>query len=84
MWGFMAGDDHVKGTVDVLNGANSAVDSFEVSASYALGGLGGGQDSARMNYLYEAFSKETANALLNTPEGPQVTGALTPNTLPKN
>jgi len=28
-----------------------------VTASYALGGFGGGQDEMRMSWLYEAFAK---------------------------
>ena len=38
------------------------IDSFKVTASYALGGWGGGQDGLRMNWLYEAFAKEVVKA----------------------
>ncbi len=31
---------------------------------YALGGLAGGQDSPRMDWLYESFAQETANTLM--------------------
>jgi hypothetical protein len=64
MWGFMAGDDHLTGKVTVLNLEDKPVYEFEASASYALGGLGGGQDSSRMNWLYEEFSELVVNELL--------------------
>jgi len=64
MWGFMAGNDHLRGDVTVLDLAGREVYSFEVSASYALGGLGGGQDASRMNWLYEEFSEMVAGELL--------------------
>ena len=49
MLGFMAGDDHINGHVRVLDPSGRPLRSFEVKASYALGGLAGGQDGARMN-----------------------------------
>ncbi len=63
MWGFMAGDDRVNGTVTLVGGDGALIDKFDVSASYALGGLAGGQDSARMSYLYEAFAQSTVDEL---------------------
>lgn len=39
------------------------IDRFEVSVSYALGGIAGGQDSARMSWLYEKFAEETVKEL---------------------
>lgn len=68
MWGFMAGNDHLTGDVIVLNNAGDQVYNFEASASYALGGFGGGQDSSRMNWLYEEFSEMIANELLQKKE----------------
>ena len=56
MFGFMAGDDHVSGRVRVLDPSGRALRSFEVQASYALGGLAGGQDGMRMNWLYDKFA----------------------------
>ena len=38
----------------------------KASAAYALGGLAGGQDEARMNWLYEEFAKLTV-AEVGTP-----------------
>ena len=59
MFGFMAGDDHIVGTVTVTDKGGKTIKSFEISASYALGGLAGGQDSMRMNWLYEKFAELT-------------------------
>ena len=63
-WGFLAGDDHLRGEAVIRNLAGEPVYSFGVSASYALGGLGGGQDASRMNWLYEEFSEMIADELL--------------------
>jgi len=61
--GIFAGSDSVEGNV-LLRGANDAVLArYVVSASYGLGGYAGGQDEARMNWLYEEFAKQTVNAL---------------------
>lgn len=61
-FGFMAGADSVKGTVTVHDQNHNPVKSFEVEASYALGGIGGLDDS-RMNWLYEKFSEKTLKEL---------------------
>jgi uncharacterized protein DUF4410 len=63
-FGFMAGADSVKGNVLVFGTDGKPLTKFEVSASYALGGIGGGMDDARMNWLYEEFAKLTINELL--------------------
>ena len=63
MWGFMAGNDHLEGDAIVLNMEGEPVYEFGASASYALGGFGGGQDSSRMNWLYEEFSEMIADEL---------------------
>jgi len=55
--GILAGEDRVVGTVRVMDPANKAVRSFEIKATYALGGWGGGQDSMRMNWMYDKFSE---------------------------
>lgn len=55
--GFMAGDDHVTGRVQVLDPSGKPLRSFEVKASYALGGWAGGQDGMRMNWMYDKFSE---------------------------
>ncbi len=63
MWGFMAGADHIKGDVVLRSASGEQMDRFGVSASYALGGMAGGQDDARMGWLYEKFAEETVTAL---------------------
>lgn len=66
MWGFMAGDDHINGDVTVKSPKGQEVQRFSVSASYALGGLAGGQDEARMGWLYETFAKHVLEELTGT------------------
>jgi hypothetical protein len=63
MWGFMAGSDSIDGDVVIKDPSGHELDHFSVSASYALGGFAGGQDSMRMDWLYEAFAKETVKEL---------------------
>jgi hypothetical protein len=63
MWGFMAGSDSIEGDIVLIDAAGKELDRFAVSASYALGGLAGGQDTARMGWLYEKFAEETVNEL---------------------
>jgi hypothetical protein len=63
MWGPMAGSDHITGDVVIRGHDGQQIDKFSVSASYALGGLAGGQDEARMGWLYEKFAEETIKAL---------------------
>ena len=63
MFGFMAGDDHVTGVVRVVDASGRALRSFEVNANYAFGGVAGGQDSVRMNWLYDKFADLAAEQL---------------------
>lgn len=56
MFGFMAGDDHVTGRVRVMDAAGRALRSFEIHATYAFGGLAGGQDGVRMSWMYDKFA----------------------------
>lgn len=63
MWGAMSGNDSIKGDATVRDATGVIVDQFHVDASYALGGFAGGQDAARMNWLYEAFAKQAVVAL---------------------
>jgi uncharacterized protein YceK len=67
MFGFMAGNDNVEGIVTVKDGAGKALKRAKVSASYALGGIGGGQDDARMGWLYEEFAKHAVAELSGVP-----------------
>ncbi len=63
MFGFMAGDDHIKGDVIVRSSDGAELQRFGVSASYALGGFAGGQTDARMGWLYETFAKHAIEEL---------------------
>jgi hypothetical protein len=68
MFGFMAGDDRIKGDVIVRAPNGTALQQFTISTSYALGGIAGGQDSARMDWLYEAFAKRVLEELTGQPK----------------
>lgn len=63
MWGFMAGADSITADIVLKDLAGKELDRYEVSVSYALGGLAGGQDDARMGWLYEKFTEETVKEL---------------------
>lgn len=63
MWGFMAGADSIEGEVRVKDAYGAETDRFKVKVSYALGGLAGGQDQARMEWMYEKFAEETVKEL---------------------
>jgi hypothetical protein len=55
MWGFMAGDDHILGNVTLTGDDGKPLHTFNVSASYALGGFAG-MNETRMSWLFEKFS----------------------------
>lgn len=80
MLGFMAGDDHVTGRVRVLDAQGRALRSFDVNATYALGGLAGGQDSMRMNWLYDKFSELAAIELAKVISVAQAGAKSSPST----
>ena len=63
MFGFMAGDDHLDGTATLRRG-DKTLGSFGVKTSWALGGIAGGQDDARLGWLYEEFAKQLADELV--------------------
>jgi len=63
MFGFLAGSDRVAGSVYLGHRDGRRLNRYEVSASYALGGVAGGQDEARMGWLYEEFAKHVVNEL---------------------
>jgi Domain of unknown function (DUF4410) len=63
MFGFMAGADRVKGDVTLRDVSGTELDHFSVYADYALGGLAGAQDEARMGWLYEKFAQLTVQNL---------------------
>lgn len=64
MFGFLAGADSIEGKVNLKDARNRDLGSFDVSASYALGGTGGGQDGTRMNWLYTKFAELTTDTIL--------------------
>ena len=61
--GIMAGTDQIDGYVRVFDARGRQVHGYKVAASYGLGGFGGGQDSMRMNWLYDRFSELTVAEL---------------------
>lgn len=63
MFGVLAGTDSLDGNVVVKDKAGKLLRKFDVSATYALGGWGGGQDSTRLNWMYEAFAKKISEEL---------------------
>lgn len=68
MFGFMAGDDHIYGTATLRRG-DKTLGSFGIKTSWALGGLAGGQDDARMGWRYEEFAKQPAEELVARRDG---------------
>jgi hypothetical protein len=63
MFGFLAGSDSVAGTVYLRDKDGKQLGKYDVSASYALGGIAGGQDETRMGWLYEEFARLAVNEL---------------------
>jgi hypothetical protein len=64
MFGFMAGADILEGTVTLTDSSGKVLNRFIVNASYALGGVGGGQDSARLDWLSDRFGVLTAETIV--------------------
>ena len=65
MWGFIAGDDHLNGdNILFRKEVEDPIYQFKVKTSYALGGAVGGNDSVRMDWLYEEFAKKIADKLV--------------------
>ncbi len=63
MFGALAGVDNISGNVRVLDANGMPLRTFEISAGYGFGGWAGGQDSIRINYLYEKFAELTRDQL---------------------
>jgi hypothetical protein len=74
-FGFMAGADMVKGDVVTHDMQGKEIGRFEVHADYALGGLAGGMDSTRMDWLYEKFAQLTLESLQGTSDDDAGKGA---------
>jgi hypothetical protein len=68
MFGFMAGSDNFDGTVTLIDGNKHVKNSFDISASYALGGFAGGVNSSRLGWLSEKFAELTVNTILGKVE----------------
>jgi len=65
MWWFIAGDDHLNGdSILFRKEVDDPVYQFKVKTSYALGGTLGGNDTIRMDWLYEEFSNKIADKLV--------------------
>jgi hypothetical protein len=62
MWGFLAGNDHIRGNVALVGENDKPLHTFHVSASYALGGFAGFNET-RMGWLFEEFSKLTLDEI---------------------
>jgi hypothetical protein len=56
-FGFMAGNDNIVGVMSIKDATGKTLKTAEISASYALGGIGGGPTSTRMGWLYGEFAK---------------------------
>jgi hypothetical protein len=67
MFGFMAGNDNIEGLVSIKDDGGKVLKKAKVNASYALGGIAGGQDDARMGWLYEAFAKHALAEVTGVP-----------------
>jgi len=75
MLGILAGDDHVNGVVRILDADGKPLRSFDVKTNYAFGGVGGGQDSTRMNWLYDKFAEMATIELEKVISTPKVAAA---------
>ena len=63
MLGIFAGSDHIRGDVVVRTADGREQQRFSVSAEYAFGGLIGGLEAVRMNWLYDSFAKRVVEEL---------------------
>ncbi len=60
----------------------NTLQEFSVSASYALGGLAGGQDSTRLSWLYESFAEHVTEELTGQSEEQLESSQATPKVEP--
>lgn len=68
VWGVWAGSDYLSGDVVVKDASNQVIGRYHVSASYALGGGGGGRREVRTGWLYDAFAKEAVKGIVGDKE----------------
>lgn len=52
------------GDAIVLDRNGESVYTYNANVSYALGGFGGGDDTTRVNWLYEKFSEIVSDELV--------------------
>lgn len=64
IFGLTADSDNIAGDIILKDPSGKELSKFEVSASYTLNSLGGGQDEARMGWLYEKFAELTVVHLI--------------------
>ena len=67
MFGFMAGNDNIEGVVSIRDASGTVLKKSQVTASYALGGVAGGQNETRMSWLYEAFANHVVAEVTGVP-----------------
>ena len=81
MWGFMAGDDHIVGDVSLIGDKGEPRHTFKISASYALGGFAG-MNETRMGWPFQGvFQTHAGGDQGRTRSGQQVTAARVLNFL---
>lgn len=78
LFGVMAGTDSIDGHVQVLDARGRTLHSFKISASYGLGGWGGGQDGTRMTWLYDKFAELTVSELMGSTSAANVSKTKAP------
>src|SRR5258708_31084977 len=61
MFGFMSGSDNIDGTVQLFDAQQKPRGNFNVTASYSLGGIAGGQSDTRLGWLRDKFAELTVN-----------------------
>ena len=65
LFGFLSGSDNLDGVVTLKNPDGTQLVRFTISASYALGGVGGGNNEDRLGWLSGKFADLAANTILN-------------------
>lgn len=63
MFGAMAGSDNIDGTVTLKDANETVIASFNIKASWALGGTAGGQNATRLGWLSDKFAELTAETI---------------------
>jgi hypothetical protein len=64
LFAFMAGDDHIKGNVAILDANQNTVATFRVSTSFAMGGVFNSQGDVRWEWLYNTFAQQVIAGIL--------------------